>query len=83
MPDVNHRQFDMNKVNEVWEEYARTHDLAGKGQMAVGIDPDTREVFLGESASEIVEHLKQEGRFRPLYFRRVNSPYYWRKGGRR
>jgi hypothetical protein len=83
MLNVERRHFDLDKVNEVWAEYARTHDLTGKERMAVGIDPDTREVFLGESAADVVEQLKREGRFRPLYYRRVNSPYYQRKGGRR
>ena len=77
------REFDLAKGNEVWDEYARTHDLLGKERMAVGIDPDTREVFVGESATEIVASLKQDGRFRPLFFRRVGGPYYTHRGGRR
>ncbi|HJZ91992.1 MAG TPA: hypothetical protein VKE40_14050 [Gemmataceae bacterium] len=77
------RHFDLSKVNEVWEEYVRTHDLRGKERMAVGIDPDTREVFLGSSMQDIVAQLKSEGRFRPLYYRWVNDPYFIRKSGRR
>jgi hypothetical protein len=77
------RHFDRAKVNEVWEEYARTHDLTGMERMAVGIDPDSHEVFLGHSLHEIVERLKNEGRFRPLYYRWVNDPYFIRKRGRR
>ena len=83
MPNVNRRQFDIAKVNQVWEEYARTHDLTDKDRMAVGIDPDTREVFLGPSLQDIVARLKNEGRFRPLYYRWVNDPYFIRKSGRR
>jgi hypothetical protein len=51
--------------------------------MVVGIDPDTREVFLGPSLRDVVERLTREGAFRPLYYRRVGSPYLYRKGGRR
>jgi hypothetical protein len=83
MIDPNKRHFDLNKVNEVWEEYARTHDLSGKERLAAGIDPDTREVFLGNSAKDIVARLESEGKFRPLFYRWVNDPYYTRKGGRR
>jgi hypothetical protein len=71
------------KVDEIWAEYERTHDLTGIGRQAVGIDPDTGEVFLGESAIDIVSRLKSEGRFRPLYYRWTNDPYYTHKGGRR
>jgi hypothetical protein len=83
MVNSDHRRFDLAKVNEVWEEYARTHDLNGQDHMVVGIDPDTREVFLGPSLRDVIERLTREGNFRPLYYRRVGSPYLYRKGGRR
>jgi hypothetical protein len=72
------------KVDEIWAEYQRTHDLTGMERKAVGVDPDTGEVFIGDSAIDIGARLEQEGRFRPLYYRRVSSPYYTRHGhGRR
>ena len=83
MLDTNHRRFDLNKVNEVWDEYARTHELTGQEHKVVGIDPDSREVFVGDSLRDVIQGLKQEGRFRPLYYRRVGSPYLYRKSGRR
>ena len=73
MQDTHHRRFDLNKVNEVWEEYDRTHDLAGQDHMVVGIDPDTREVFLGPSLRDVIDRLTRDGVFRPLYYRRVGS----------
>lgn len=75
--------LDVDKANRIWDEYARTHDLTGKERLAVGIDPQTGDVFLGESATEISDRLKQEGRFRPLFYRWVHSPFYTRKVGRR
>lgn len=83
MESANNRRRDWARADQVWDEYARTHDLTGQEHMAVGIDPDTREVFIGTSAHEIVARLEREGRFRPLYFRRVNSPYLYRRRGRR
>jgi hypothetical protein len=83
MTEETKRHFDMDKVRAVWAEYERSHDLTGKERLAVGIDPDTGEVFLGESAIEIGKHLKREGRFRPLFYRWVGDPYYIHKGGRR
>jgi hypothetical protein len=75
--------FDMDRVNQVWADYERTHDLNGKEHLAVGIDPEAGEVFIGNSAKEIIARLRDEGRFRPLFFRWVNDPFYIHKGARR
>jgi len=71
------------KVDTIWAEYARTHDLSGQGRLAVGVDPATGEVFLGESAKAIIAKLDAEGRPRRLYFRWSDDPYYTHKGARR
>lgn len=76
-------KLDTARAKEIWEEYARTHDLTGQDRKAVGIDPSTGEVFLGSSAKEIIANLQKDGRFRPLFFRWVNDPYYFRRGHRR
>jgi hypothetical protein len=68
------------KAQEVWAEYERTHDLRGMEMLAVGIDPDSREVFFGTSAKDIVQQLTAAGQFRPLFFRWVNRPNYHRHG---
>ncbi len=76
-------KLDIGRAQQIWEEYERTHDLTGKERLAVGIDPETGEVFLGESALGIADSLKLNGHFRPLFYRWVHSPYYTRKVGRR
>jgi hypothetical protein len=83
MSTATESNLNADKANRIWDEYAGAHDLTGKERMAVGIDPQTGEVFLGESALEISDRLKQEGRFRPLFYRWVHSPFYTRKVGRR
>ena len=70
-------------AKRIWVEFERTNDLSGREHLAVGIDPDTGEVFLGESAIEISTRLRREGTFRPLYYRWVNDPSYFHKGARR
>jgi hypothetical protein len=75
--------FDRDEINRIWTEYASTHDLTGREREAVGIDPDTGEIHFGTSMEDIGERLRREGRFKPLYYRWVGTPYYTRKGGRR
>lgn len=83
MPLSTEKRLDSDKARRIWDEFARTHDLTGKEQLAVGIDPETEEVFFGTTAKQIVARLREEGQFRPLFFRWVNDPCYFHKGGRR
>lgn len=82
MPGTTPR-LDTEKAKEIWAEYQRTHDLSGMEQLAVGIDPETGEVHFGKSTKEIGHRLESEGRFKPLFYRWVNNPYYFRRGPRR
>lgn len=75
--------IDRAEVERIWAEYARTHDLTGREREAVGIDAETGELHFGSLMKEIGERLLREGRFKPLFYRWVGSPYYTRKGGRR
>jgi hypothetical protein len=74
---------DIDEATRIWAEYERTHDLTGREHEAVGIDPKTGEIFFGDSAKAIAVRLIAEGTHRPLFFRRVGSPFYRRKGGAR
>jgi hypothetical protein len=79
VPKIN---LDLDKAKRIWADYEQSHDLTGREREAVGIDPDTGEVFFGESALAITLQLVREGRNRPLYFRWVDNPIYGRKGRR-
>lgn len=74
---------DVEKARAVWAEYERTHDLSDRHGQAVGIDADTGRVWFGASATDILSQLKAEGIPKPLFYVRVGSEYYTRKGGRR
>jgi hypothetical protein len=76
-------ETDTNRALELWRAYQRDHDVSGLAGQAVGIDPAGGRVWFGESAQQIVEKLDTEGIATPLYFLRVGSEYYQRKGGRR
>lgn len=74
---------DTNKARQIWEEYQKEHDLSDRIGQAAGIDPRTGEVWFGDSALDIVDQRREKGLTSPLFFERVGSPAYWRKGGRR
>jgi hypothetical protein len=83
MTETSRATLDAEKAQQIWAEYERTHDLRGQERLAVGIDPDTGEVHFGKSLEDIGERLEREGRFKPLYYRWVNDPNYYHRGGRR
>jgi hypothetical protein len=74
--------LDIEKAQRVWDEYQKQHDVSAHLGQAVGIDPDTGEVFFGDSIRDVVERLDAQGAFRPLFYLRVGQRYYWRKGRR-
>jgi hypothetical protein len=76
-------ESDTERAKEIWREYQGQYDVSDRIGQAVGIDPDTREVFFGISAAEIGKQLLAEGRHRPLFFLRVGYDYYIRKVGKR
>ena len=76
-------EADTAKANEVWADYQRGHDLSTRVGATVGIDPHTGRLWFGESIADIVAQRDADGLDEPLFFARVGSETYWRKGGRR
>lgn len=66
------------RARAVWAAYQRDCDVAHLNGQAVGIDPDTGEVFFGTSSRDITDRLTAEGRFRVLYVIRVGQDFYGR-----
>lgn len=73
---------DVARAEEIWEEYQKAHNVSDRKGQAAGIDPNTGEVWFGESALDIVDQREAQGLDSPLLFVRVGYPAYWRKGGR-
>ena len=73
---------DTRKAKAIWEEYQKNHDLSDRNGQAAGIDPKTGEVWFGESALDIHDRRATKGLNCSLFFVRVGSPAYWRKGYR-
>jgi hypothetical protein len=74
---------DTERAQSIWDEYVAEHDLSDRKGQAAGIDPDSGHIWFGESALDIVDQMDAANEFRPLFFVRVGSPSYLRKGGRR
>lgn len=73
---------DTDKAEQIWDEYAASHDVSDRKGQAAGIDPHSGRIWFGESAAEIVAEMRASDEFRPLFFVRVGYPTYLRKGGR-
>jgi hypothetical protein len=83
MPTALWSEADTARALELWKAYQREHDVSAYVGQAVGIDPASGRVWFGESAQDIVQKLDAEGNAAPLFYLRVGSDYYQRKGGRR
>jgi len=73
---------DSLKAKQLWAAYQQQHDLSERLGQTVGIDPTTGQIWFGESIQEIVHQRDAEGLNSPLFFERVGSDSYFRKGGR-
>jgi hypothetical protein len=71
---------DTERAKEVWAAYQRQHDISERIGQTAGIDPASGQIWFGASAKDIVAQMEAEGRVTPLYFVRVGTDYYLRKG---
>ncbi len=79
----NWTQADTSRAIQIWSQYQQQHDVAGLIGQTAGIDPASGRVWFGDSATDIWEQMDAQGIETPLYYVRVGSDYYVRKGGRR
>jgi uncharacterized protein YbjT (DUF2867 family) len=83
MPVANWTEADTDRALEIWADYQRDHDLTDRQGQTAGIDPVTGRVWFDDSAKAIWEQMKTQGVDTPLYYVRVGSDFYVRKGGHR
>lgn len=79
----NWTEADSIRAREIWSEYQQHHDLSDKTGQTAGIDPVGGHVWLGDSIQDVVAQRDADGSEAPLYFVRVGSSAYYRKGGHR
>lgn len=77
------KDADTTRAREIWSEYQRNHDVSDKSGQTVGIEPGTGRVWLGASIQEVIAQRDAAGCLDPLFFMRIGSPSYYRKGGHR
>ncbi len=83
MKRLNWEQADSRKAKQIWEEYQKQHNLSDRIGQTVGIDPKSRRIWFGSSIRDIVLQRNSEGLNSPLFFQRVGSETYFRRGDRR
>jgi len=76
-------ELDTAKAEQLWAEYQTKHDLSADVGKTVGIDPKSGRVWIGESIQDVLSQRDAEGIDALLFFERVGSKTYYRKGGRR
>lgn len=77
----NWTEADSVKAKQIWEEYQKHHDLSDRIGQTAGIDLKNGRVGFGSSIRDIVTQRDAEGLNSPLFFERVGSETYFRKGG--
>jgi hypothetical protein len=79
----NWTQADSDEAQRLWSEYEDGHDLSDREGQTAGIDPATGRIWFGNSIQDVVAKRDADGSQAQLYFVRVGSPTYYRKGGHR
>lgn len=71
---------DSRRAMELWREYQEQHDLTDQQGRTAGIDPVSGRIWIGESMRDVVDQRNAAGIDAPLFFERIGSPAYYRKG---
>jgi hypothetical protein len=83
MTTSNWTTADSDRAQEIWADYQRQNDVSDKIGQTAGIDPVSERIWFGNSVQDVITQRDTEGFTAPLFFIRVGSPTYYRKGGRR
>ena len=82
MRGSNWTEADSVKAKQIWTQYQQQRDLSDRVGQAVGIDPQSGQLWFGESILDIVAQRDAQGLKSPLFFERVGSETYLNKGHR-
>jgi hypothetical protein len=75
-------ESDTAKAEQIWLEYQKGHDLSADMGKTAGIDPKSGRIWIGESIQDVIASRNADGIDSLLFFERVGSKTYYRKGGR-
>lgn len=74
---------DTERAEAIWRDYEQSHDVSDQEGRTAGVDPRSGRVWIGDFMFEVVEQMRGEGMDAPLYFVRIGSDFYFRRGGHR
>lgn len=73
-------EADSARAKQLWTTYQRQHDLSDCTGKTAGIDPHSGRIWFGDSIRDVVLQRDAEGFDSPLFFERIGSESYLRKG---
>ena len=76
----NWTEADSVKAKQIWAQYQRQHNVSDRVGQTVGIDPQSGQVWFGESIRDIVLQRDADDMKSALFFERVGSETYLIKG---
>ncbi|MBI3824320.1 MAG: hypothetical protein HY289_16765 [Planctomycetes bacterium] len=79
----NWTEADSHRAHEIWSDYQQHHDVSEKIGQTAGIEPVSGSIWFGESIQDVIAQRAADGNAAPLFFMRVGSVTYYRKGGHR
>lgn len=85
---MNATQLEMTEqehqtAQEMWVDFQQTHDLSTNTGWAAGIDPESGNIWIGETMADVIDKRDAAGIDSLLWFERVGSATFYKKGGRR
>jgi hypothetical protein len=66
-------------AERIWADYQKAHGLSDRLGQTAGIDPDSGQIWFGESIQDVVAQRDADGISSPLKFERVGSATYYQK----
>ena len=73
-------EADSARAKQIWTTYQQQHDLSECTGKTAGVDPHSGRIWFGDSIRDVVLQRDAEGLDSPLFFERVGSESYLRKG---
>lgn len=76
-------EVDSQRAQQIWLDYQQRDDLSEKVGQTGGIDPASGRIWFGDSIQDVIAQRDAQGSDASLFFVRVGSETYYRKGGHR
>ncbi|MBI1832246.1 MAG: hypothetical protein HYR84_12450 [Planctomycetes bacterium] len=76
-------EADSARGMDLWADYQRSHGVSERIGQTAGIDPVSGAIWFGDSIQHVIAQRDAGGIAAPLFFIRVGSETYYRKGRHR